>query len=85
MHFLKNLAQNPLLNIISGLVLLASASYDVFDIIEETNEIALSPGVGVHHGVFIFSIVHILKALPDVMEGLQELNEVETRKNGADS
>jgi len=78
MKILKYLAYNPILNLISGLVLLASAGYEVFDILKETNEIVLSPGIGVHHGVFIFAIIHILKALPDVMEGLEELNEVET-------
>jgi len=79
MNLLKKIAHSPILNIISGLALLVFASYDVFDIVKETNELTLAPGAGVHHGVFIYSIIHILKALPDVMEGLQELDDVEIR------
>ena len=27
--------------------------------------------MGAHHGVIIFSIMHILKTLPDIFEGLE--------------
>ena len=48
MNLLKKIAHSPILNIISGLALLVFASYDVFDIVKETNELTLAPGIGVH-------------------------------------
>ncbi len=55
--FIK-IAQSPYLNLLSGLVLLATAGYETWANIEEVS-------IGAHHGILIFSIVHLLKTIPE--------------------
>ena len=31
--------------------------------------------MGADHGVFVFSIIHLLKVIPEVMHGLEELEK----------
>ena len=31
--------------------------------------------MGAAHGVFVFSIIHLLKVIPEVMHGLEELEK----------
>ncbi len=59
------------------LVLLVTASYDVFDVVEGTNEIVVVPGVGVHHGIFFFAIIQIVQNIPNIMDGLLVFTELE--------
>jgi hypothetical protein len=34
---------------------------------------------GVHHGVIVFSLLHIMKTLPDIVEGLKYVDRLEER------
>lgn len=63
---LKNFTQNPLVNLMSGLILLLTSGYETWNTIEEFS-------VGTHHGVFLFSVLQILKTLPEVLQGSKEL------------
>lgn len=63
---LKNLSTNPILNLLSGSILLATSGYEIWSTIEEFT-------VGAHHGVFIFSIIQLLKTLPEIFHGSREL------------
>ena len=63
---LKNFTQNPLINLMSGLILLLTSGYETWNTIEEFS-------VATHHGVFIFSVLQILKTLPEVLQGSKEL------------
>lgn len=66
---LKRIIQSPYLNLISGLVLLATAGYETWKSLDE--------GVGAHHGVLVFSVIHIVKLLPEFMHGLKEVDEAD--------
>ena len=65
---LKNIVQSPYLNILSGLILLITAGYETWKGFGETS-------LGAHHGILIFSLIHIAKSFPEVMHGLKELEE----------
>jgi len=61
--------QSVYLNLITGLILLATSFYEILHSVETV--------VGTQHGVFIFAIVHILKTLPDIMHGMEAIDEGE--------
>ncbi len=65
---LKKITQSPLLNLFSGLVLLLTSSYEVVVTADEAF-------IGVSHGVLIFSIVQLLKVVPEILHGLCEIEE----------
>lgn len=66
---MKNIVDNPYLNIIVGLLFLYSGFQEAVDHYKEAEEIK----IGAHHGVILFSMLYILKALPDVVEGLERV------------
>lgn len=57
------------------LKLLGTSDYEIFEVVEELGGIAINPDVGADHGVFVFSIIHLLKVIPEVMHGLEELEK----------
>lgn len=65
---LKRIAQSPYLNFLSGMILLLTAAYETWWSFGEVQ-------IGVHHGVLVFSLIHLVRTFPDVMEALQEINE----------
>ena len=65
---LKKVVENPYLNFLSGMVLFITSGYETWTSFGEES-------LGAHHGVLLFSLIHILKVLPDIMEGLAELEE----------
>ena len=67
---LKRITQSPYLNLLSGLILLATSGYEVFITANEAV-------VGVSHGILIFSVIHVIKVIPDIMHGLTEIEEAE--------
>lgn len=73
---LKRIVQSPYLNLISGLVLLVTAVNEIVTTLDD-------PSLGVHHGVFVYSIVHILRVVPDLMHGATQIDVAEefTQKN----
>jgi len=64
---LNRFIKNPFTNLLSGIILLVSSGYEVWSTIDEFT-------VGAHHGILLFSIVHILKSLPEVLQGTKEIN-----------
>ena len=67
---LKRITKSPYLNLLSGLILLATSGYEVFITANEAV-------VGVSHGILMFSIIHVIKVIPDIMHGLAEIEEAE--------
>lgn len=67
---LKRITQSPYLNLLSGLILLASSGYEVFITANQAV-------VGVSHGILMFSIIHVFRVIPDIMHGLTEIEEAE--------
>lgn len=64
---LRRIIYSPWVNLFSGLVLLITSGYEAWVSID-------SYALGVHHGVFVFSIIHIIKALPDVLHGAKDIH-----------
>ena len=65
---LKKITQSPYLNLLSGIILLLTASNEIWESFEKSS-------VGARHGIFIFSIIHILKSIPEITHGLKEVEE----------
>ncbi len=65
---LKKITESPFLNLLSGLVLLLTSAYEVALTADEAF-------IGVSHGVFIFSIIQLIKVIPEIMHGLTEIEE----------
>jgi hypothetical protein len=68
---LETITRSPYLNLLSGFVLLITSGYETWHTIDHLS-------LGAHHGVLIFSIIQILKTLPDIMDGTRELTEAKT-------
>lgn len=65
---LKRITENPYLDLFSGLVLLMTSAYQTITTLGHA-------GLGVHHGILVFSIVQIIKAVPEITRGLSELEK----------
>ncbi len=65
---LKKITQSPYLNLISGIVLLFTAGYETWETIGEST-------IGAHHGIVVFGIIQITKAIPEILHGLKEIEE----------
>ena len=68
---IKKITENPYLNIGVGIIFLWSGISETMNELKELEEFKM----GAHHGVIIFSIMHILKTLPDVFEGLEYVSK----------
>ncbi|MBT8420724.1 MAG: hypothetical protein KJO08_07695 [Gammaproteobacteria bacterium] len=68
---LKRITRNPYLNILVALLLFYSGASEAWHEFNEMEEIK----VGVHHGVILFSFVYILKTIPEIFKGLENLSE----------
>jgi hypothetical protein len=65
---LREITQSAYLNLLSGVILLGTSGYETFITLEEFS-------IGSHHGILLFSIIHILKTIPEITHGLKSLNE----------
>ncbi len=68
---LEKITQSRYLNLLSGFVLLFTSGYETWHTIDHFS-------IGAHHGVLIFSIIQILKTLPEIMDGARELTEAKS-------
>ena len=65
---LRTITQSPYLNLLSGLILLATSIFEILNTVDNAH-------FGVRHGILIFSIIQIAKVIPEIMHGLTELQE----------
>lgn len=63
---MRFVADNPYVNLTAGGILIYTA---VHEIVESTED----AGIGAHHGVLAFGIVHALSALPEILHGFDEV------------
>ena len=54
-----------------GILLLYSGIYETVEVFRDSEDVK----VGAHHGVILFSILHILKTVPDFFEGLEYIEK----------
>jgi hypothetical protein len=79
MRLLHRLARSPYLLLNSGLVLIGTSLVEILDAIED-------PALGVHHGVLVLGFTQLIRALPHVLHGAEDLDEAAaTLANGDDA
>jgi len=64
---LNSFVRSPFINLLCGLILLLTSGHEVWNTIEEFT-------IGAHHGVLFFSIVQILKTLPEILQATKEID-----------
>jgi len=69
---IKKIVKSPYLNFFSGLILLITSAYEVWESFGEES-------IGAHHGVMLFSLIHIVKSIPHMMEGFTQIEEAKTQ------
>ncbi len=69
---LKRFVKNPYVNIVVGILFLFSGVYETVRELKELEGFR----IGVHHGVILFSLLQILKTVPDFFEGMEYIEEV---------
>ncbi len=65
---LRRIAENSIMNITAGFLLMASAILEMLEPVWGT-------GVGAHHGVAIYGFIQFMKWLPDGFKGLKFVEE----------
>lgn len=67
-RILRQITTSPSVNILVGLVFLATGLAEAWREIEDT-------AIGAHHGAIVFGLFHILKCFPDFIEGFDYLQK----------
>ncbi|MCK5295164.1 MAG: hypothetical protein KAJ49_10945 [Arcobacteraceae bacterium] len=70
---LRRVTKNPYLNLFIGLIFLYSGISEMMNELKELDNFRF----GVHHGVILFALLHILKIVPDIFEGFEYIENVE--------
>lgn len=65
---LKKITHSAYLNLLSGFILIVTAGIETIVRFGEGS-------IGAHHGILIFGIIQIVKEIPEILRGLQEIEE----------
>lgn len=76
LRLLKQIVDNPYLNLVVCIVLLFSAISETIHEFKRIHEFRF----GVHHGIILFAILHILKVFPAIFEGLEYMGKANVEK-----
>ena len=74
MNIIANVLKSPALNMTGAFVLFATSGFEIFTAADELGEVFSGHNIKAAHGVFIYSIILILRVVPDVLEGAEYLN-----------
>jgi hypothetical protein len=66
---LKRILHSPHLSLFAGVVLLLSAGYETITTLESFT-------LGAHHGILLYSLIHIAKAIPELKEGIGQIENI---------
>ena len=69
---IRKLVDNPYANLLVGIILISSSFMEVWQSFQED-----TIKLGTHHGVMLLGITQTLKALPDIMDSLENLEKFE--------
>ncbi len=67
---MKAFLNSPYVKLFCGLLLLLTSGSEVITSLGDGS-------IGTHHGVFVFGLVQILKAIPELQEGVRDLVDAE--------
>ncbi len=73
----KRIVKSPYVNIVIGLLLLYSGIHETMRELKELEGFR----IGVHHGIILFSILQIVKTVPDFFAAFEYIEEVVEEKN----
>jgi hypothetical protein len=65
----KKIVESPYLTLLSGIVLLLTSLYDIY------NEEQLQ--IGIEHGILVYSLINIISVIPEIIRGAKEIEEAE--------
>ncbi|MES9925306.1 MAG: hypothetical protein ABW152_14540 [Candidatus Thiodiazotropha endolucinida] len=71
MKLLRMIATNTYLNLLVGILLVYTSASEAWYELQTIEQFRM----GMHHGVLLFALLHILKTLPDLFEGLEHINQ----------
>jgi hypothetical protein len=69
MKMFKQILHSPHLSLFAGVVLLLTAGYETITTFETFS-------LGAHHGILLYSLIHIAKAIPELKEGLGQIESI---------
>lgn len=69
-NLLMRITHSPYLNLLSGVILLFTSLQEIISTVD-------APSFGLNHGVLIFSIVQLIKVIPEFTHGLTECCEAD--------
>jgi hypothetical protein len=70
LELLKKFTENAYVNLLSGLILLATSGKEIIETLDEGR-------IGTHHGVAIFALLHILQVFPEIVHGTEQAIKIE--------
>ena len=65
---LKKIVHSPNLTLFSGVVLLLTSGWETWNKLDDFS-------LAAHHGVLVFSLIQILRTIPEIIHGLKEIHE----------
>ncbi|MEW8691848.1 MAG: hypothetical protein AB2535_12215 [Candidatus Thiodiazotropha endolucinida] len=71
MKLLRMITTNTYLNLLVGILLLYTSASEAWYELQTIEQFR----IGMHHGVLLFALLHILKTLYDLFEGLEHINQ----------
>ena len=76
LSLLRRVAQNPLLNIAVGFILMVTS---LLECLEPLLGTMFHSPIGAHHGAALFGMVQFMKWLPDLVQGMQYVEHGEDK------
>ncbi|MCG8618852.1 MAG: hypothetical protein MI802_21735 [Desulfobacterales bacterium] len=69
MSKLTAIAENPWLNLISGVILIITAGSQIIQTFGDGH-------IGAHHGVAVFGLVQVIQCLPHILHGTEQMSKI---------
>ena len=69
MSKLKKFIEHPWVNLIAGLILIATCGVEIVETLEEAT-------IGAHHGVAFLGLMQTLQYLPHLLEGSEKMSKI---------
>lgn len=80
MNIISSILRSPVLNLIGGLILLVTSGHEIFEVVDGLSKVVMDPKIRASHGVFIYSIIHMLRVIPELLDSAEYLN-ISSKKN----